>query len=784
MHLPVLPDISRTVRRFCPAAGLLILMLFATQVALAQCDKVGWVANVTPGCGAKIINLDNGEILQAVEGVDLLTSGKTIRFAYKLAALPPGCTAGGTKVVALTCISDTLPCKAQFGHAVSQSNAFRLSFEAKIYDPAVQFCSWTFGDGATATGFSVQHTFAGEGYYDVCLTVTDAWGCTAQQCQKVFVTKQNPNYCDYDVQLTAVGTKLFGKLVPVSADAGIIKSVKWFNNKTNYIYSQSPEFTAILPGEGSYYICAQYEVQSVEDGSLCNTSRCQSLTVAAANCVNPDMVNAGAICPSFFSPVCGCNGVTYINECEAVAAGVSQWWAGECGLAAPGDCGADMDIEMVTGSPDNGYLVRFHNLSSGSYSTVQIDFGDGSPLWQGNPSDAVCEHYYPHGGIFRTNLTVWKNNSCVSSVSRLFVTDAHNMSADNVPPSTDYVLPGDANGDKKANVYDLLNLGLGFSASGAPRPFATTAWTPQFGANWPAATPYSINYKHLDCDGNGTVNEFDRGAIEQHYTAIEPTQAPYIDNAPRVHVRFAKDTLVIDPNSTAPIQITADVMVGSPSKPVLGLYGLAFALLYPESMHHDPEIFYSANSFFGFPTDILLLPKDNYDRRQYDLGFSRKYGQPVSGYGSIAKVNFTTDFIIIIDIIDRTGEKVIPLTIPVGGIQANDAAGNPILLNAEVQDTLWIKLQDGTTNNFDSNQLEQLVTLYPNPAGDVAILTTGDLHVEQIEMFNTLGQLVRSIPPSGERSVRIETKTFPQGMYTIRVHTAEGVLKKRLLVQH
>ena len=93
-------------------------------------------------------------------------------------------------------------------------------------------------------------------------------------------------------------------------------------------------------------------------------------------------------------------------------------------------------------------------------------------------------------------------------------------------------------------------------------------------------------------------------------------------------------------------------------------------------------------------------------------------------------------------------------------------------------------MQDGTTNNSDSNQLEQLVTLYPNPAGDVAILTTGDLHVEQIEMFNTLGQLVRSIPPSGERSVRIETKTFPQGMYTIRVHTAEGVLKKRLLVQH
>lgn len=764
-------------------AGVLFLILIGTSALTAQCDQVGWVASITPGCGAKIINLDNGEILRAVQGADALTVGRTIRFASKPATLPLGCAAGGTKVVALTCISDTLPCKAQFGHAVSASNAFRLSFEAKIYDPAVQFCSWTFGDGATATGYSVQHTFAGEGYYDVCLTITDAWGCSAQQCHKVFVTEQNPNYCDYDVQITAVGTKLFGKLVPVTNEAGIIKSVKWFNNKTNYIYSQAPEFTAILPGEGSYYICAQYEVESVEDGSICVTSRCQSLTVASTSCVNPDMVNTAAVCPSFFTPVCGCNGVTYINECEAVAAGVSQWWIGECGVAPAGACGADMDMEIVTGSPDDGYTVRFYNKASGNYSTAQIDFGDGS-LWQGGPNDTVCEHYYPHGGVFRTNLTVWKNNSCVSSVSKLFVTDAHNMSADNVPAATDYVLPGDANGDKKANVYDLLNLGLGFSASGAPRPFATTAWTPQFGANWPDATLSGVNYKHLDCDGNGTINDFDRGAIEQHYTPIDTTRAVYIENAPKVRVKFSQDTLLIDPNSTTPIEITADVMVGTPWKPVFGLYGLAFALLYPEFMHHDPEIFYSANSFFGFPTDILLLPKDNYERKQYDMGFSRKYGQAVSGYGSIAKVNFTTDFIIIIDIIERNGNKSIPLTIPVTGLRAIDPQGNPIALNEVVQDTLWLKLLDGTTKDADNDYLESQVSLYPNPAGDMAILTTGDLHVELIDIYNTLGQLVRSIPPSGERTVRIETNTFPHGMYTIRLHTAEGLVKKRLLVQH
>ena len=47
-------------------------------------------------------------------------------------------------------------------------------------------------------------------------------------------------------------------------------------------------------------------------------------------CFNPQQVDPNGICDGQYLPVCGCDSVTYINECGAINSGVTSWIEGEC----------------------------------------------------------------------------------------------------------------------------------------------------------------------------------------------------------------------------------------------------------------------------------------------------------------------------------------------------------------------------------------------------------------------------------------------------------------------
>ncbi len=720
-------------------------------------------------------------LCSAVGKAVLPESGRGASSAMAPVSVAAGALTSGREET-LLCAPDTSPCEVDFVSSVSPQNAFRWFFEAKAAASAGQRLRWDFGNGATAEGASVEHTFSQEGYYSVCLTLSDSSGCYRQRCRSVWVGEVDSGGCGYEVVLTVSDLKLQGRLVATTASSPPLRSVRWFMAKTGVLLSDALVFTTTLPGEGVYYICAQYETED----SSCTTTRCRlASATASSSCLQPALAQlmTQQVCPSFYSPVCGCNGVTYANECTAMAAGVARWRPGECSAPGEGTCIAELKTELSPATSSiGGYELRCFNRSAGPYQVAQIDFGDGSPLWVGSAADTVIEHHYAKSGLYRINLTVWRNDHCISSVDRIIATDAGSWkNAGNL--ITDYVFPGDANGDRRANAYDLLPIGLGFARTGAPRPFASTAWRPQFAPNWHTPNLIVANFKHADADGNGVINEFDRAAIEQNYTPIPAADGDggAAVGAP-LWVDFLQDSVVISPQAPGPVVITADVKVGHVHTPVHGLYGLAFALRYPEFVSHDPEVFYSNNSFMGAPGSVLLFSKDVYSRRQMDLGFARKNGTSVSGYGSIARIQFATDFVIIIDVIERSGSLRLPFTVSPVGVRGIDAQGNPIAMHGAVLDTLWLVLDKSVSAQEERQPSGPSSLVYPNPASEAVWVAVGSATLEKVDVFDVFGRLILTHRPTGMHTTRLETHHWQRGWYLLRISTSEGVVEKRLLV--
>jgi Secretion system C-terminal sorting domain/PKD domain/Kazal-type serine protease inhibitor domain len=769
---------ARSLRGF-----LVCTLMFALQqVSLfAQCSELGYVSSVSMKCGAEIMNTKTGELFWAVKGAESLVVGDVIKYDRVTIAGPSACASPSSQIFELTCVSGAPKCTSEFLVEQDAKNPFQFHFSAIGNQPTQHKFTWDFGDGSQPQqGEHVTYEFAQKVSYQVCLQVSDLSNfCQNETCKQVLVTDVNLKNCGKEAFLTAMDLSLMGQLKDLGQGKSMLQEVQWSIQKPFVPIAQSESFSFPLPQHGEYLVCANYRT-SLADGSACVAEACTSINAAPTDCHNPTIAQSLNLCSNMFSPVCGCDGNTYGNECEAMLNGVTAWLLGDCKSAQASGCQADFSFEFVSGSMSDGFFVRFRNLSQGVFNNNVLDFGDGSPVMQNATWDTVT-HHYSNLGLFLANFSVWKSDLQISSISKIIIADTYSA-IHNALPSLGHVWPGDTDNNKKADLADLFNIGLAYYNEGIPRPNAVMAWVPQLAPNWDTQNIQKVNSKHFDGDGNGKINELDVTPIQLFNQRLDNDVATVVAGKPELKVRFLKDTIVVDPNNQATVDIAAELYLGKYTQPVTDLFGLAVALEYPSLINQSSIAFYTGEQFFGQSNQILWLQKNHFGAKQLDLGFVRKHNGGVNGFGRLAQINLQADIIIIIDLIERQSAPVLPITIAPKGIQAIDAQGNPIEISTPaIPDTLYLKILP-VTSATDQVDGHQKLRSYPNPVHDVVkVLVPENTHT--IHISNSLGMRVRTTHRTDSSSglEQIPMQDLPQGIYTLTVQTNDRQFSKELI---
>ncbi|MEO0474060.1 MAG: hypothetical protein AAF206_30910, partial [Bacteroidota bacterium] len=199
---------------------------------------------------------------------------------------------------------------------------------------------------------------------------------------------------------------------------------------------------------------------------------------------------------------------------------------------------------------------------------------------------------------------------------------------------TDSVWPGDTDYDGIANNFDLLPIGLAYNDMGLTRPNASLSWIGQPAQDWNTSLPSGLDKKHVDVDGNGTIDAADTMGIFLNYGLTHNKFGGGSKTGLPIFLSFEDDTLFAGD--------TTDVIIhlGTDSLPADSVYGLAFSVMYDSSLIDPFNISVSyTNSWLGNNDVNMLSMERNFpNEEQIDFALTRIDQTNMNGYGEIGRM--------------------------------------------------------------------------------------------------------------------------------------------------
>lgn len=313
------------------------------------------------------------------------------------------------------------------------------------------------------------------------------------------------------------------------------------------------------------------------------------------------------------------------------------------------------------------------------------------------------------------------------------------------------VWSGDANSDGRADNLDILELGLHYTQTGAPRTTISNTWQSYVANNWPTTITNGKNLNHSDCNGDGIIDDNDTLAIYNNYSlshAFKPIQT----NTVSAQLSIVPDQIAVAKGMWG----SASIYLGDNANSINNINGVAFTVDFDNTLIEPNSIYIEyQNSFLDVANQNLDFRKLNFSIGKIYTATTHTITANVSGFGKIAtlhyqiKANLNTDEVLNIGLLDANlsdaSGTIIPLT---SGTSTLIAMGSSVGIN---------KISE---NSF--------FTISPNPSNGRFLVSS--LHsFEKLEVCSVTGQVVLSVQVNDNQS-HLNLENMSNGIYFLKVY--------------
>ena len=345
----------------------------------------------------------------------------------------------------------------------------------------------------------------------------------------------------------------------------------------------------------------------------------------------------------------------------------------------------------------------------------------------------------------------------------------------------DCVWPGDLNANGIANNLDILALGFAINETGPPRSPANNDWEAMEVDNWTGNLPFlGANFKHCDANGDGLISTDDQFPISINYNKTNPNFTGLLGN------NLVGDDLFLVPqnNTTSPGgSYFIDVHLGRSGQTIDGIYGIGFQVLFDTQYVAEVKFDFS-ESWLGMDEEIFAYGKYSDQSEHAGTAITRLDGTPVSGFGKIAQMEIVITDVVLGLVNDTTA--CLPFSLQFENVLGINEFEEDLMIRAK-GDSLKLKhpSQIVSTQNIE-NQASNF-SIYPNPVQDILHLKTDQQKIQQLVLYNQLGQNVYqkhiSQKETKQQHFQITTTQLPRGIYFLSIETEASKHLEKLVLQ-